>query len=77
MPMEDPPPLKPYTPYHPKSYIRAGSQQGSEGRARQEPKSMRQTPKAWASRQPCSTQRAQYPLIKEYTLNYRGLNIMI
>ena len=23
------------------------------------------------------TQRAQYPLIKEYTLNYRGLNIMI
>ena len=24
-----------------------------------------------------STERAQYPLIKEYTLNYRGLNIMI
>ena len=23
------------------------------------------------------TQRAQYPLIKEYTLNYRGLYIMI
>ena len=22
-------------------------------------------------------QRAQYPLIKEYTLNYRGLNLMI
>ena len=24
-----------------------------------------------------ATQRAQYTLIKEYTLNYRGLNIMI
>ena len=24
-----------------------------------------------------STQRAQYPLIREYTLNYRGLRIMI
>ena len=22
-------------------------------------------------------QRAQYPLIKEYTLSYRGLNIMV
>ena len=26
---------------------------------------------------PVSFQRAQYPLNKEYTLNYRGLNIMI
>ena len=24
-----------------------------------------------------STQRTQYPLIKEYALNYRGLHIMI
>ena len=26
---------------------------------------------------PMHTQRTQYPLIKEYALNYRGLNIMI
>ena len=25
----------------------------------------------------CQTQRTQYPLIKEYTLNYRGLIIMV
>ena len=28
-------------------------------------------------RHTAAAQRTQYPLIKEYTLNYRGLNIMI
>ena len=32
---------------------------------------------AYATSPAAGTQRTQYPLIKEYTLNYRGLNIMI